>query len=112
MKKQPGSHEKASNGYIVTFGIVPTKPKTYGYIERKGDDVISLEKTQPGFSLDFIAKGNFLWNRMFCFKAGVLLEESFHPEVYENQNWFGKATKWNLDLAHRWIFLPSALIMR
>jgi mannose-1-phosphate guanylyltransferase len=36
---------------------------------------------------------------MFCFKAGVLLEESFHPEVYENQNWFGKATKWNLDLA-------------
>jgi mannose-1-phosphate guanylyltransferase len=27
-------------GYIVTFGIVPTKPETgYGYIERKGDDV-------------------------------------------------------------------------
>jgi mannose-1-phosphate guanylyltransferase len=28
--------EKASNGYIVTFGIVPTKPETgYGYIEQR-----------------------------------------------------------------------------
>jgi mannose-1-phosphate guanylyltransferase len=38
---------------------------------------------------------------MFCFKAGVLLEElkAFHPEVYENQNWFGKNTNGNLDLA-------------
>jgi mannose-1-phosphate guanylyltransferase len=40
-------------GYIVTFGIVPTKPETgYGYIERKGDDVISFRKTQSGCSLD------------------------------------------------------------
>src|SRR3970282_264902 len=32
--------EKATQGSIVTFGIVPTKPETgYGYIERKGDDV-------------------------------------------------------------------------
>jgi mannose-1-phosphate guanylyltransferase len=33
---------------------------------------------------------------MFCFKAGVLLEElkAFHPEVTENQNWFGKQYKW------------------
>lgn len=40
--------EKASRGYIVTFGIVPTKPETgYGYIERKGEDVLSFrEKTQ------------------------------------------------------------------
>ena len=37
--------EKASQGYIVTFGIVPTKPETgYGYIERKGDDVISFRE--------------------------------------------------------------------
>jgi mannose-1-phosphate guanylyltransferase len=69
---------------IVTFGIVPTKPETgYGYIERKGDDVISFRKTRPGCSHRFYLKG-ILWNSgMFCFKAGVLLEElkAFHPEV-------------------------------
>jgi mannose-1-phosphate guanylyltransferase len=80
--------EKAAGGYIVTFGIVPTKPETgYGYIERKGDDVISFrEKPNQVSARDFIARGNFLWNSgMFCFKAGVLLEElkAFHPEVYE-----------------------------
>lgn len=80
--------EKASNGYIVTFGIVPTKPEIgYGYIERKGDDVISFrEKPNQVTAKDFIAKGNFLWNSgMFCFKAGVFLEElhSFQPDVYE-----------------------------
>jgi mannose-1-phosphate guanylyltransferase len=79
--------EKASKGYIVTFGIVPTKPETgYGYIERKGDDVISFrEKPNQVSARDFIAKGNFLWNSgMFCFKAGVLLKElkEFTPEVY------------------------------
>jgi mannose-1-phosphate guanylyltransferase len=80
--------EKASKGSIVTFGIVPTKPETgYGYIERKGDTVVSFrEKPNQVTATDFIAKGNFLWNSgMFCFKAGVLLEElkAFQPEVYE-----------------------------
>jgi mannose-1-phosphate guanylyltransferase len=79
--------EKASKGYIVTFGILPTKPETgYGYIERKGDDVISFrEKPNQVTATDFIAKGNFLWNSgMFCFKASVFLEElkAFAPEVY------------------------------
>jgi mannose-1-phosphate guanylyltransferase len=80
--------EKATNGYIVTFGIVPTKPETgYGYIERQGDNVISFrEKPNQVSARDFIAKGNFLWNSgMFCFKAGVFLEElkMYAPEVYE-----------------------------
>jgi mannose-1-phosphate guanylyltransferase len=80
--------EKASKGFIVTFGIAPTKPEIgYGYIERRGDDVISFrEKPNQVTAKDFIAKGNFLWNSgMFCFKAGVFLEElqSFKPEVYE-----------------------------
>lgn len=78
---------KATEGFIVTFGIVPTKPETgYGYIERQGDKVISFrEKPNQVTAADFIAKGNFLWNSgMFCFKASVLLEELalFHPEVY------------------------------
>ena len=80
--------EKASNGAIVTFGIKPTKPETgYGYIERRGDKVISFrEKPNEITAINFIAKGNFLWNSgMFCFKAGVFLEElrTFQPEVYE-----------------------------
>lgn len=97
--------EKASQGYIVTFGIVPTKPETgYGYIERKGDDVISFrEKPNQVSARDFIAKGNFLWNSgMFCFKASVFLEElqSFAPEVYEKSKIAWEAnSNGNLDLA-------------
>ncbi|WP_348810456.1 mannose-1-phosphate guanylyltransferase [Flavobacterium maritimum] len=80
--------DKASKGFIVTFGIIPTKPETgYGYIERKDDDVVSFrEKPNKTTAADFIAKGNFLWNSgMFCFKASVLLAElkTFNPEVYE-----------------------------
>ena len=80
--------EKASKGFIVTFGIVPTKPETgYGYIERKGDNVISFrEKPNQVSARDYIAKSNFLWNSgMFCFKANVFLEElkMYAPEVYE-----------------------------
>lgn len=79
---------KAEEGFIVTFGIIPTKPETgYGYIESRGDKVVSFrEKPNETTAKEFIAKGNFLWNSgMFCFKASVLLEElkQFQPEIYE-----------------------------
>jgi len=79
---------KAQEGFIVTFGIIPTKPETgYGYIESKGDNVISFrEKPNETTAKEFISRGNFLWNSgMFCFKAGVLLEElkQYQPDVYE-----------------------------
>ena len=97
--------DKASKGYIVTFGIVPAKPETgYGYIERKGDDVLSFrEKPNQVTARDFISRGNFLWNSgMFCFKAGVFLEElkAFNLEVYEKSKiaWQHN-TNGNLDLA-------------
>jgi mannose-1-phosphate guanylyltransferase len=95
---------KAIEGYIVTFGIVPTKPETgYGYIESKGDDVISFrEKPNSVTAKDFIARGNFLWNSgMFCFKAGVLLDElkAYQPEVYEKSKKVWENSKdGNLDL--------------
>lgn len=80
--------EMAEKGAIVTFGITPTKPETgYGYIEYQKDAVISFrEKPNLETAQEFISKGNFLWNSgMFCFKAGVLLDElkKFTPDVYE-----------------------------
>ncbi|MBC5841492.1 mannose-1-phosphate guanylyltransferase [Flavobacterium sp. F-380] len=96
--------EKANNGFIVTFGIVPTKPETgYGYIERKGDSVISFrEKPNQVTATDFIEKGNFLWNSgMFCFKASVFLEElkKYTPEVYEKSKIVWESNiEGNLDL--------------
>jgi mannose-1-phosphate guanylyltransferase len=85
---------KAKDNYIVTFGIVPTKPETgYGYIQYRGDTVLAFrEKPNKATAIDFISRGNFLWNSgMFCFKSGVLLAElkAFEPEVYAKakQTW-------------------------
>ena len=96
--------EKASNGFIVAFGIIPIRPEIgYGYIERDGDDVLSFrEKPSQELAREFISKGNFLWNSgMFCFKASVFLEELqlYAPEVYEKAKiaWENNADG-NLDL--------------
>ena len=96
--------EKALNGFIVTFGIIPIRPEIgYGYIERDGDDVLSFrEKPSQELAREFIAKGNFLWNSgMFCFKASVFLEELqlYAPEVYDKAKiaWENNADG-NLDL--------------
>ncbi|MDR7208997.1 mannose-1-phosphate guanylyltransferase [Flavobacterium piscis] len=106
---------KAEDGFIVTFGIIPTKPETgYGYIESKGDKVISFrEKPNETTAKDFIAKGNFLWNSgMFCFRAQVLLNElkQFQPEVYEKSKAVWEASKngfLDLDLS---LEIPSISI--
>lgn len=106
---------KAEEGFIVTFGVIPTKPETgYGYIEAEGDDVISFrEKPNETTAKEFIAKGNFLWNSgMFCFKASVLLEElkEFQPDVYENSKKVWETNKdgfLDLDLSMK---IPSISI--
>lgn len=89
---------KANDGFIVTFGVIPTKPETgYGYIESKGDKVISFrEKPNETTAKEFIARGNFLWNSgMFCFKAGILLDElkQFQPDVYEKSKAVWESSK-------------------
>ncbi len=83
--------ELASSGHLVTFGIVPTGPETgFGYIEAGetiggGRRVVRfVEKPSQAKAEEYLATGNFLWNSgMFCFKAGVLLEEMTRhaPEV-------------------------------
>lgn len=94
----------AKKDFIVTFGIKPVKPETgYGYIEHEGEDVIAFrEKPDLETAIQFLSKGNFLWNSgMFCFKAGVFLEElkKFEPEVYtrSQEAWLNNEDG-NLDL--------------
>ncbi len=82
------SIQLAKQGYLVTFGIKPSKPETgYGYIEHKGNEVIAFrEKPDQSTAELFLEQGNFLWNSgMFCFQAGIYLEElkNFEPEIYE-----------------------------
>lgn len=77
----------AKDGYIVTFGLKPTKPETgFGYIEAEEENVRSFrEKPNMETAKNFLEKGNFFWNSgMFCFKAAVYLEEllKFEPEVF------------------------------
>ncbi len=89
--------EAAKEGYLITFGIIPTKPETgYGYIKAKTDkkimDVLSffekpsLEKAKEylEFNQNSIQE-KYLWNSgMFMFKAGVYLDElkKHSPEIY------------------------------
>lgn len=77
----------AKEGYLVTFGLKPSKPETgFGYIEAEGEAVKSFrEKPDLSTALGFLKQGNFYWNSgMFCFQAGVYLEEllKLEPEVF------------------------------
>lgn len=77
----------AKEGFIVTFGLQPTRPETgYGYIEAVGEDVKSFrEKPDLATAKRFLEQGNFYWNSgMFCFQAGVFLDElaKYEPNVY------------------------------
>lgn len=78
----------AGEGFLVTFGIPPTRPETgYGYIRHSGNDVeYFVEKPPLEKAEEMLRAGNFLWNSgMFCFKATVFLEElkKYAPEVLE-----------------------------
>jgi mannose-1-phosphate guanylyltransferase len=80
--------ELATNNKLVTFGIKPTYAETgYGYIEANGHDVKSFkEKPDQKTALTYLEAGNFYWNSgMFCFKAGVFLDElkKYAPDIYE-----------------------------
>lgn len=77
----------ASNDFLVTFGIAPTHPETgFGYIEFEGEDVSAFhEKPNIETAKRYLAEGNYYWNSgMFCFKAGVFLEElkRYAPTIY------------------------------
>lgn len=82
------AEEFASENYLVTFGITPTFPETgFGYIEANGNDVRAFhEKPDLTTAKKYIQSGNYYWNSgMFCFKAGVFLEElkKLRPDIFE-----------------------------
>ena len=82
------ANELAQQDRIVTFGIRPSYAETgYGYIEANGIEVISFkEKPDAHTAQMYLDAGNYYWNSgMFCFKAGVFLEElkTHAPDVYQ-----------------------------
>lgn len=73
----------AGEGWLVAFGIAPTRPETgYGYIKR-GDEIEGghriarfVEKPDLATAQDLLAQGGHSWNGgIFAFRAGTFLEE-------------------------------------
>ena len=81
--------EAAQKDYLVTFGIKPTFAQTgFGYIEADAEDVKAFhEKPDLQRAEEYLRAGNYYWNSgMFCFKAGVFLQElqKHSPEIYNS----------------------------
>jgi mannose-1-phosphate guanylyltransferase/mannose-6-phosphate isomerase len=87
----------ANDGFIVAFGIVPTRPDTgYGYIQT-GDTIDRLnadsqaraigafvEKPDETTARAYISSGNYLWNSgMFMMRATVWLDAiaRYRPDI-------------------------------
>ena len=105
--------EKAAEGCLMTFGIVPTYAETgYGYIKisrNQADNNIAkvesfVEKPDKAKAVQLLNEGNCFWNSgMFIFHVGTLLEEaSIHcGDIYsclagidpENENEVAQAFK-------------------
>lgn len=107
----------AKDDYLVTFGIVPTAPETgFGYIQR-GDTISSgyavkrfVEKPDAKAANAYLASGDYFWNSgMFCFKAGVFLEElaKHSPDVFAGVEacWMGMVDAARPDMKE----IPAAL---
>ena len=98
------ANELAQEGNLVTFGITPTFAETgFGYIEGgniypsntlvSGPSAFSArdvkafhEKPDSITAQNYVDAGNYYWNSgMFCFKAGVFLDElkKYSPNIYE-----------------------------
>lgn len=85
----------ATQGKLVTFGIVPTEPASqYGYIQKgnafaqgKAYEVQKfVEKPTEKLAQSFLDSGDYFWNSgIFLFRASVFLEElrQYAPELLE-----------------------------
>lgn len=86
--------DSAEKGYLVTFGVKPTRPETgYGYIKLgeklKGFNKVERFIEKPSLELvrGYLEKGSYFWNSgMFVFKVSTFLEELklYQPEIYNS----------------------------
>lgn len=71
--------QRAHEGYLVTFGLMPSRPETgFGYIAAASDGTVErfVEKPDLETAKAYCADGNYLWNSgMFAFRVEVLLAE-------------------------------------
>lgn len=102
------ANELANQGYLVTFGIVPTEPETgYGYIKRANSPQGAafnvqafVEKPDLDTAKNYLQTGDYFWNSgMFAFKAGVYLQEleKFNPAMLEACRRALSAAKTDMD---------------
>ena len=87
------SREPAAKGYLVTMGMVPSRPETgYGYIEAEKDLRGAgpypvkrfVEKPDLRRAVEFLEAGSFYWNSgMFMWRADVILDKllAFMPDL-------------------------------
>lgn len=84
--------ENAAQGYLVTFGIVPTFPAIgYGYVKAAGAETGGaftlerfVEKPCLEKAQEYLASGEYSWNSgMFVFKAATFIDEltKYKPEM-------------------------------
>jgi mannose-1-phosphate guanylyltransferase/mannose-6-phosphate isomerase len=96
------AEEIAKKGYIVTFGVKPTKPETgYGYIEAEVSTNKEFykvkrfhEKPNSETAKKYLEAGNYYWNSgMFAFTVRTILQEfrKHAPEIYD------KLEKWTFE---------------
>lgn len=86
--------QAARNGFLVTLGIMPSRPETgYGYIEALMDGGPEgpfpvrrfVEKPPLAEAMRYLEEGNFFWNSgMFIWRADTILEEmgTFMPDLH------------------------------
>jgi mannose-1-phosphate guanylyltransferase/mannose-1-phosphate guanylyltransferase/mannose-6-phosphate isomerase len=98
----------AAQGFLVTFGVVPSEPETgYGYIKRDAlqqgaafNVAAFVEKPDADTARHYLQSGDYYWNSgMFAFKASSFLGEleKFNPEMLSICRQALKAAKVDLD---------------
>ncbi len=117
--------EAAEKGYLVTFGIVPTRPETvYGYIKSgsplKGssDGIFRaegfFEKPDAKTAESFLSQGGYYWNSgIFVWKVSKILKEieSHLPELYRRMQAIGELNDMSNDACKElYAFLESISI--
>lgn len=83
----------AAEGWLVSFGIVPTAPETgFGYL-KQGEPIAGtagrrvqrfVEKPDLARAMEFLSSGEYAWNGgIFAFRAGTFIDElgKYRPAI-------------------------------